>query len=306
MRSRIARWWPAAVPLLLAGAVAAVLLLLTPNPNVYVSGPASSTVLLVGVVAALLAAAVISVRGRIGRAREHGLAEATALQQLLHRRFLSRLDHELKNPLTAIRAAVANLSALPPGTSADAARASVEHQTVRLSRLLADLRKLADLETRHLDLDLVDVGELLEEVAESLTGLPEAAGREITVSVPQAPWPLPPVRGDRDLLLLAVHNLATNAAKFSAQDDRIELRANETGEQVSIEVADTGRGIPADEVDHVWEELVRGRESRAIPGSGLGLSLVRVIVARHAGTCELESRPGAGTVVRVLLPSAPE
>lgn len=303
LRSWLSRWWFVGIPLVLAGAAALVVDMTAANTEVFVAGPASSTVLLVGVIAALITAAVLLVRERLATAEERGSAEATAQQHELHRRFLHRLDHELKNPLTAIRAAVANLSALPPGAPADAARASVEHQSVRLSRLLADLRKLADLETRPLDLSEVDVGELLDEVADALTDLPQAQGRDLTVTVPRAPWPVPPVRGDRDLLLLAVHNLATNAAKFSGPEDRIELRANEAGSLVIIEVADTGSGIPEDEIDHVWDELVRGKDARSVPGSGLGLSLVRVIVARHGGHCELVSRRGAGTVVRVLLPS---
>lgn len=300
----VTRWWPVAVPLLLAAAGILAVELLTPGIEVFVAGPAWSTVLLIGILAALVVGALILVRMRFHEAESRGSVRATSEQQELHRRFLHRLDHEIKNPLTAIRAAVANLSALPPGASADAARASVEHQSVRLSQLLADLRKLADLETRPLDLTQVDVGELLDEVADAVSDLPQSAGREITVSVPRAPWPVPPVRADRDLLLLAVHNLASNSVKFSRPEDRIELRAAEDGFWVTVEVADTGTGIPADEADQVWDELVRGRDARNVPGSGLGLSLVRVVVSRLGGTCELESRQGRGTVVRIRLPAA--
>ena len=70
-----------------------------------------------------------------------------------------------------------------------------------------------------------------------------------------------------------------------------------------IEVADTGPGIPADELDEVWEELARGRAARGIPGTGLGFPLVRTVVARHGGSERIRSRVGQGTVVSLRLPS---
>jgi two-component system OmpR family sensor kinase len=73
---------------------------------------------------------------------------------------------------------------------------------------------------------------------------------------------------------------------------------------VLIEVADTGAGIPADEIDQVWQELARGRHARSLPGTGIGLALVRVIVARHGGQVAIRSRDGQGTVVSVRLLAA--
>ena len=87
-----------------------------------------------------------------------------------------------------------------------------------------------------------------------LNGL-EADGRSIHLNVPQAPWPLPPVAGDADLLFLAVHNLVDNALKFSRPGDTIEIRALEDGTQVLVEVADTGPGVPAEEIGQIWDEL---------------------------------------------------
>jgi two-component system OmpR family sensor kinase len=131
---------------------------------------------------------------------------------------------------------------------------------------------------------------------------PGAAERHLNLSIPQAPWPLPNVRGDTDLLLLAVHNLLQNALKFSRPGDTLELRAFEDGTDIVIEVADTGPGIPEDEQSHVWEELYRGEAGRSIPGSGLGLALVRAIAERHNGRVNLRSRLGQGTVFSLRLP----
>ena len=76
--------------------------------------------------------------------------------------------------------------------------------------------------------------------------------------LPQAPWPLPNINGDPDLLLLAVHNLLDNAVKFTLPGDTIEIRAFEDANQIVIEIADTGPGIPGEEIILVWDELYRG------------------------------------------------
>jgi two-component system, OmpR family, sensor kinase len=216
------------------------------------------------------------------------------------RRFLQRLDHELKNPLTAILAGLANLKDNVPNKEQTTV-VSVEVQAKRLSRLVSDLRKLSDLETRTLELSNVNLTELLEEIFNSFADLPEVSERKMTLTIPKAPWPLPEISADRDLLLLAIHNLLTNAVKFTRPGDTIELRANEEDQFVLIEVADTGPGIPDTEAPHVWEELYRGVAARGVPGSGLGLALVKAIITRHNGQVTLRSRPGKGTVFTIKL-----
>ena len=218
------------------------------------------------------------------------------------RRFLRRLDHELKNPLTAIRAGLANLSETRLDESQRQVLNSVEAQTVRLSRLSSDLRKLAELETRPLERSTVDVNEMLHEAFNLAQDQPAAAGRELKLTVPQAPWPLPAIQGDRDLLFLAVHNLLDNAVKFTHPGSTIEMRGYEDGSSLVIEVADTGQGIPEDELAHVGEDLYRARNARGIPGNGLGLALVHSIINLHGGRVTLRSREGQGTVVTLRLP----
>jgi two-component system, OmpR family, sensor kinase len=223
------------------------------------------------------------------------------------RRFLRRLDHELKNPLTAIRAGLANLAAAGGNGFSESSRrilSSVEAQTLRLSRLTADLRKLSDLESVRLEQAAVDLAQLLQEALELAQDKPQARERRLSLTIPQAPWPLPTVSGDWDLLFLAVYNLLDNTLKFTRAGDTIEVRAFEDGAHIVIEVADTGPGIPESEAPHVWEELYRAESARGIPGSGLGLALVRAIVERHGGQVTLRSRAGQGTVVALRLPVA--
>jgi two-component system OmpR family sensor kinase len=179
----------------------------------------------------------------------------------------------------------------------------VEAQVLRLSRLTSDLRKLAELETRALETAPVDVTPLLQEVVALAQEQPEAETRQLTLTVPQAPWPVPDVMGDWDLLFLATYNLVDNALKFTHPGNAVEVRAFEDGNFVAIEVADTGPGIPQEELPRVWEELYRGAGARGVPGSGLGLTLVRAIVERHGGQIKLRSRVGQGTVVTMRLPT---
>jgi len=257
---------------------------------------------LLGGLLSLVALTGVVVWAAAGRRLDRVLTEARQAQAEAHRRFLRQLDHELKNPLTAIRVGLANLAGTPPGEARDRTLAGVEGQVGRLSKLAADLRKLADLETRPLERTAVDLNELLREAVALAQQRPEGEGRGIALTLPQAPWPLPQVRSDRDLLFLAVYNLLDNALKFTRPGDTIEVRAIEDGRIVTVEVADTGPGIPKDELPHIFKELYRGQGARRTEGSGLGLALVRAIVERHGGTVTVRSREGEGTVFTLHLP----
>ena len=98
-------------------------------------------------------------------------------------------------------------------------------------------------------------------------------------------------------------NLLDNALKFTEPQDRIEVRASDSGDSVVIEVADTGLGLPDDELPHVFDELYRGQQSRGIPGSGLGLALVKAVIERHGGAVSVRSLSEQGTVFQLHLPA---
>ena len=302
MRARALRVWvrwgwlwallPLVVGLILASSA---WLQWLPNPIVYVRADVGTLAWLLG---ALLAASVLGIWWQAQR-HARALQQARAEAATEHRRFLRRLDHELKNPLTAIRVALANLADAP--TRSAALLASVERETLRIGRLAADLRKVADVETDVLEQAQVDVAALLQEVVAAVEEQGDADGRMLRLVLPAAPWPLPTLLGDPDLLFLAVHNLVSNALKFSAVGDMVEVRANEQGNTILIEVADTGCGIPGEEVPHIWDELYRGQGARGTPGSGLGLALVRTIVERHGGQVEMRSRVGQGSLFTIRL-----
>ncbi len=297
------RWW--LWPLLLLGlglAGAAVLNWTNADPVLFVRASASVVVLLLAVLVAMPLGAGLWWRQRLLAEQEAQLTAVRAAGAEDRRRFLHRLDHELKNPITAVRAGLANVAGAELGPDHERALSSMEAQMVRLSRLTADLRKIAELETRTVERVPIDLGLLLTEVAEFAEDHPNSAGRSVKLTIPSAPWPLPMLLGDWDLLFLAIYNLVENALKFTGAGDTVELRAREDGRFVIVEVADTGPGISAQEQAHVWEELYRGAEVRGVSGSGLGLSLVKAVVERHQGQVTLSSRAGQGTLVMVRLP----
>ena len=223
-----------------------------------------------------------------------------------HRQFLQRLDHELKNPLTTLQVELANLDEEPlhskptadPDLTTESPLKRIRTQVTRLNDMVLQLRKLADLQTSEIERSPVKLDELLDElVTEFSTSKPN-----LTLNVPRMPWSLPEVRGDEDLLYLALRNVLGNAVKFTQSDESIQVRAYEDTNHIVVEVADEGSGIPEEELPHVTEELFRGKGARGTPGSGLGLALVNAIVERHGGQISIRSRVDQGTVVSLRLP----
>jgi two-component system OmpR family sensor kinase len=299
------RWGLAMVPVA-AGLVIASLFLGIPtltSPILSARVDLGTLAMLIGAVLSLLAAGGLALWEWSARRCQQQMADGRIQAVEERRRFLQRLDHELKNPLTAIRAGLANLANGSDEASRAEALASVELQVLRLSRLTADLRKLAELEARPLERAPVDVAELLQEVVSQAQEQPGVDTRHLNLVLPQAPWPVPEVLGDWDLLYLAIYNLLDNALKFTRPGDTVEARAFDDRAFVVVEVADTGPGIPEEELPRVWEELYRGQGARGVPGSGLGLALTRTILERHGGQVTLRSRLGQGTVVSVRLPA---
>lgn len=290
-----------AAPTVVAVALACWVLLAGRNGVFTVEVPLGTVLVSTGVLLSLGIWAVGAARGRRRAAEARAFAAGAQREHEAHLRFVARLDHELKNPVTAIRAALEAEPAQTPGLAVAASQAG------RLATLIGELRALSSLETRSIERSPVDLDAVIREEAAAFREDLEARGQEraVLVQLPSAPWPLPQVLGDADLLAVAVRNLLVNAAKYSGPAARIEVRGAEDAGFVAVEVADTGWGIAAEELPHVWDELWRGSgEARRVEGSGLGLSLVRVVVERHGGDVAIRSLPGSGTSVRFRLPIA--
>jgi signal transduction histidine kinase len=268
------------------------------NPVLFMRIDLGAFLAALGALGGLALLVAFGVRRWTLRKSRREIISAQQREEEQRRQFLRRLDHEMKNPLTAARAAFANL---PPEASGPALT-SMRTQIDRLSRLTTDLRKLTDLETRPLEMAPVDLGQLLTELVAEANDVPR--GRPVDLSLPSLPWPLPHVTGDWDLIYLACHNLLDNALKFGGPEAQVAVRAFEDGPMVAVEVADTGPGICAEDLPHLGEELYRGRGALGVEGSGLGLALVRAITHRHSGAMAVRSRVGKGTVVTLRFPAA--
>jgi two-component system, OmpR family, sensor kinase len=303
MKSRIRNLLLGLIPVLVVAAVVGILRwLLGPIPILQIRADLGTAAILVSGLASILL--IVYLEGRraaLGRSQ----ARVDAIQKSqaeAHRRFLRRLDHEMKNPLMAIRAALANLGLTQTEAERRRLTEDVQHQVERMRRLVADLRKLAELEDRPIELLPVDIPDLLNEVVEAARCNPIYAGRDLRLVVSQVPWQLPTIAGDRDLLALAFYNLMDNALKFTGPQNPVEVRATEDGRALIVEVADSGAGIAEEDLPQIFDELYRGSNARGVEGSGLGLALVQRIVIRHKGDVAIRSRPGQGTVLTVRLP----
>jgi two-component system OmpR family sensor kinase len=296
MRRRLGPWglWTAAVLAVGVGLAAALRLLLPGRVLAFgfQMDPATLALLVTALAGALLLAAAAVLRRQAAQAQQ-ALASQAAAHETERRRFIQRLDHELKNPLTAIQVQLDNLQASPQVHEQSVT--DVRVQVTRLTQLTRGLRRLADLQTRPLEIETVDVDELLEEVAELLQ-----CPSRIQLDIQRVPWSIPPLQADRELLLMVFRNLADNALKYST--GQVEIRARHTAGDLLVEVIDTGRGVPADELPLLTEELYRGSNTRDVLGSGLGLAMVQRIVERHGGRLDLRSRMGQGTIASVQLP----
>jgi PAS domain S-box-containing protein len=214
----------------------------------------------------------------------------------LQQEFLAMATHELRNPLTSIRA---NAQIMQRRAAySDRAVDAILSQSIRLGRLVDDLLLASQIEADRLDLRLEET-DLIPEVrmlAESLA--PERA----TVEADDGSESMI-VFADRERLGQVIANLITNAVKYSPEDSEIAVRLSSGHDTVSIAVADRGVGIPPEAIPHLFDRFYRvaGTQLRT-PGIGLGLYISRRIVEAHGGRITVESEPGKGSTFTVTLP----
>ena len=220
------------------------------------------------------------------------------------RRFLADASHELRTPLTSLRG-YAELVRLRGGLDEQAADSlrRIESEGTRMSRLVEDLLTLARSD-RGVPVDRapVDVSDVVDD---AVAGLRAAhPDREVRVSSDTEL----PVLGDRDQLLQVVGNVLTNAAVHATGGGPIAVTADRQDGEVVVRVADAGPGLPPELAAQVFDRFWRAdlARTRARGGSGLGLSIVRALVAGHGGKVSFDSAVAEGTTVTVRLPAAPD
>jgi two-component system phosphate regulon sensor histidine kinase PhoR len=170
----------------------------------------------------------------------------------------------------------------------------------RLSALVEDLLFLARSDSGNVSLPQspVNLAEVLNDVTPALSVLAEEAGVSCTIESAPPVW----VRGSEPLLFRLIFNLGENAVKYTPAGGAVMIRLKPGEEELSLEVIDTGPGIPLEDQDRIFDRFYRGDRAHSGGGTGLGLALVRSIVLLHQGQIAVESTPGRGSCFRVLLP----
>jgi two-component system OmpR family sensor kinase len=226
------------------------------------------------------------------------------------RRFTADASHELKTPLMVLRAGVerALTSQSTPPESLQALDESLM-EVNRMSELVDSLLTLARADEGRLPLAVepCDLRDLVSEAAETANILAEPAALAVTTSIPETPVLLDVDRNRVRQLLL---NLVTNAVKYTRPGGRVTLGLSDQGDTVILTVGDSGIGIAAGDLPHIFDRFWRADPARSRegerPGVGLGLAITKWIAEAHGGTITVHSRPGRGTIFTVTLPrSAP-
>ena len=235
------------------------------------------------------------------------LAENVRLLQLdeLKDELIATVSHELRTPLTSIVGYLELLQAPDAGPLTDQQAqflGVIRRSAERLLSLVSDLLLMAQVESggMRLERESVDVATIARDCLAAVG--PSAASRSIAMELTADPAA---VFGDRRLLGEVVENLLSNAVKFTPEGGSIAVRVGCLDDRVLLTVRDSGIGIPADEQKDLFARFYRTRDAarRAVPGSGLGLSIVKAIVDAHGGEVMVESVVSEGSTFRVALPA---
>lgn len=214
-------------------------------------------------------------------------------------RFLADVSHELRTPLTVIKGNVDLMRRIKEAD--EESLTSIDQEAGRLTRLVGGLLMLAQAESGKLALNFapVEIDLLLTEVFTEMSML---AGTKVRVRLNEIDQAL--VNGDRDRLKQVFLNLIANAIQYTPQGGEVFLSLKKIGEQARIVIRDTGPGIPAADLPHIFDRFYRAEKSRtrsASSGFGLGLSITKWIVEHHGGRIEVQSKEGEGTTFVIWL-----
>jgi PAS domain S-box-containing protein len=219
--------------------------------------------------------------------------------------FFGLVSHELRTPLTSIIGYGELLADSEAGRLSNQARSYLEvirRNAQREMRLVGDLLLLVRIQegTFRIELEKVDLRRIVEQSVEAARPAADKRDIKLTARATSAP----PCSGDPHRLGQVVDNLLSNAIKFTPKGGRVAVNLDSADGVAAIEVADSGMGIPEEEQGQLFERLYRAPSAAAyaVPGVGLGLTIVKAIVDAHHGRVAIESEPGVGATFRVELP----
>lgn len=249
-------------------------------------------------------------------AQQQALVEEQKSLDQLRRDFMANVSHEFRAPLASLRG---YLELMLDGTVRPEERKHVLgvmlDDSLRLGRLVDDLLDLARLQAHRITMrrEPVDVLDVIDRV---LTSFESRAARKAVALTSEPPVgmdapDLPPVLGDEDRIIQVLTNLVDNALRFTPENGRIEVKAEPRQSFLRLSVRDNGRGIPEDEIEHIWDRFYKVDKARTPGehgpeggGTGLGLAIVKEIVTSLGGSVGCESRFGEGSTFWADLPLA--
>jgi signal transduction histidine kinase len=218
--------------------------------------------------------------------------------------FIADVSHELRTPLTVLRGSLE--VALEEERTAEEYREAIGNALLEvrhLTRISQNLLFLTRGESGRVTLSFanLDLARFAAETVRDVAPLADDRGLSLTVSVPEQPVY---VFADSGRMQQVLHNLLENSLRYTESGGRVEVRVEKAPGEARLVVSDTGVGIPADDVPYVFERFFRSKVSKRVNpgGSGLGLSIVRWIVAAHKGRVTAESEVGKGSTFTVALP----
>lgn len=230
------------------------------------------------------------------------LAETLEHEEDVRKQTVADLAHELRTPVNGLltRIEAAQDGVLDPATNLEAMHA----EALRLTRLLDDLQKLAEAEQPGLLIEKgpLDLAKVARQEADAFA--PRFAGKGIDFRADLEPVG---VAGDEGRLSQVVANLLSNALRYTEQGGEVRLAVRRENGSAVLEVGDSGIGIHADDLRHIFKRFWRGEKSRsrATGGAGIGLAIVSELVRAHDGRIDVESAPGRGSTFRVTLSALP-
>lgn len=219
--------------------------------------------------------------------------------------FISNVSHELKTPIAAIRMLADNLqeSRVTEETRKAEYYQLISKEGARLSHLIDNILDFSRIEEKRKSflLEKHNISGVVSETVRQFESLMEGKSQTISTMIEED---LPEVLADPEALALALFNLLDNAVKYSERKTQIDVRVHKCDGAVCIEVEDRGVGISKKDQENIFEKFYRVQQTdgKKIPGSGIGLALVKEIVVAHKGRVELRSELGVGSTFRILLP----
>ena len=225
--------------------------------------------------------------------------------ELLRREFVANVSHELRTPLTSIRTYAETISdnqEIPKETETEFLRV-IMNESDRMTKIVQDLLELSRFDSGNttLSLEPFSIERSVREVYAAIALEARKRNHELNLELE---WKMPMIHGDRARIEQVLMNIITNALKYTPDGGTIDIYSGSSGNNVWVRIVDTGIGIPKDDLARVFDRFYRVDKARTREsgGTGLGLSIAKEIVTKHGGDIVVESTPGEGTSVTVILP----